>query len=138
MIKVWFDGSCMPNPGGVIGYGAIIKRHEEIIYEISKRANISPEKSTNNVAEYCACIASMKYLIHHNLQANEVYMFGDSQLVIKQMRQEWQIGDGKYAEYADMAQQLLPKFSNITFEWIPREKNTGADLLARRGSGFFR
>jgi ribonuclease HI len=135
MIKVFFDGSCIPNPGGIISYGAVIKQHEKIIYEISKRFNIPSIDSTNNVAEYCACIASLKYLIHKSLNTHEIYAFGDSKLVINQMSGQWEIGEGKYAKYADMAKELLFQFPNIHFEWIPRELNHHADSLARKAYG---
>lgn len=132
MIKVFFDGSCEPNPGGIVKYGALIIRHEETIYEISKRANIDPAVTTNNVAEYCALIAAMKYLISQNLQNEEIYFFGDSKLVINQMLRDWTIGDGKYAKYAWIAADLSLSFPNAFFEWIPREQNTRADSLSRK------
>lgn len=51
MIKVFFDGSCFPNPGGIITYGAVIFKNEKIIYEISKKLNTSNDFSTNNSAD---------------------------------------------------------------------------------------
>jgi ribonuclease HI len=135
MIKVFFDGSCIPNPGGVISYGAVIKQHEKIIYEISKKINIPSINSTNNVAEYCACIAALKYLIFKSLNTYEIYVFGDSKLVINQMAGIWEIGEGKYTKYADIAKDLLFQFSNIHFEWISRERNHHADSLARKAYG---
>lgn len=138
MIKVFFDGGCFPNPGGVVTYGAVIKRHEEIIYEISKKANISPDISTNNVAEYCAVIASMKYLLYIGAQKEEIYFFGDSKLVINQLSHKWEIGDGKYTPYAMQALMLATRFTDKYFEWIPRKENSYADQLARNASGLFR
>lgn len=139
MIKVYFDGSCTPNPGGVISYGAVIIRHEEIIYEISKKVNIPEKYSSNNTAEYCGCIAAMKYLVAKDYNHEEIYFFGDSALVINQLLGKWEIKEGRYTEYAEIARDIANNhFSNLMFEWIPREQNTKADLLARKASGIFR
>ncbi len=135
MIKVYFDGACTPNPGGIISYGAVIIRHEEVIYEISQKGKIHPEKATNNVAEYCSLIAAMKYLIFKDLQFEEIYFFGDSLLVINQMKGLWEIKDGKYKGYAEISRDIARHFSDAHFEWIPRERNERADLLSRRALG---
>jgi len=132
MIKVFFDGSCEPNPRGIVRYGAVIYKHDEIIKEIAVKANFKTEDNTNNVAEYCGLIASLKYLMSENLQQEEIYIFGDSKLVITQMSGTANINGGKYVQFADMAFMLLQNFSNTIFEWIPKERNTHADALSRQ------
>lgn len=132
MIKVYFDGSCEPNPGGIVRYGAIIEQHDKILYEISKKVNLDPSITSNNVAEYCGLIASMKWLIHHQYTDKEIYFFGDSKLVINQMLGLWNLNDGKYIKFAEQARNLFLSFKDIHFEWIPKEQNSRADLLSRR------
>jgi ribonuclease HI len=131
MIEVYFDGSCEPNPGGLVQYGVVVFDNSHLSKEIAKRANVQESKRTNNVAEYCGCIAAMKYLLHQKLEREEIIMRGDSKLVIHQMDGTWQIKEGAYVEYAKFARNLLPFFTNIKFEWVPRDRNTIADGLAR-------
>jgi len=133
MIKVFFDGSCEPvNPGGDIRYGAVIFKHEEIIYEIAKKINLPTEERTNNVAEYCGLISAINYLLFHKLENEEIYIFGDSKLVIMQSSGLWNANGGAYMEYYSQAQNKIKKFTNLNFEWISKEKNKHADKLSRQ------
>ncbi len=138
MITAYFDGACVPNADfGRIAYGAVIKRDEEIIHETSQRYNrygiITNNIASNNIAEYCGCIAVLSYLLHENLYAEETYIFGDSKLVIMQMRGDWKASDGKYLPFYNRAITYLKSFhSPPFFEWIPRERNVYADALAKR------
>jgi ribonuclease HI len=123
-ITVFFDGSCEPNPSYKLSYGGLILDHDgKMIYQISKR--IEPGiLVTNNTAEYCGIIACLQYLIHVGYQNKQILCLGDSQLVIKQLNGEWSINyDKPYGRFAKRASVLKEKFSEIHFEWIPRENN---------------
>lgn len=135
MIEVYFDGACTPNPNGIVSYGAVIIQDKKLLYTISQKANISSDKTSNNVAEYCGCIAALKYLLSRNLEKEKVIFYGDSKLVIEQMTGKWQVGDGLYVEYAIRARFDAHLFKDISFVWIPREQNTEADLLSRKAYG---
>jgi len=134
VIKAYFDGACEPNrDGGIMAYGGVIYRHEEIIHEISHLYKRQDNIASNNIAEYCGAIAVLRYLLHHHLDDQETYIFGDSKLVIHQLAGDWQINNGKYTAYASHALMLLNKFRQPPyFEWIPKERNTEADLLSRK------
>lgn len=133
---IYFDGACEPtNPGGNMGYGFLI--YQEGVYILSN--SFFEEKSknnTNNVAEYKACYEALQSLKEHTEQNNiddfEVNVFGDSMLVIKQMRGEWGINSGAYKYFALRTKELKESFKNISFNWIPREKNTDADEMSKR------
>ena len=138
MIEVNFDGACEPNPYGRIGYGAIITKDANPVYEISKEYKCSPGiKTTNNMAEYCAAYASLKYLIHKDWQHLPITMRGDSTLVINQLSGKWQIGKGAYVDLAYKTQELLPLFTNIEFSWVYRSFNDIADKLSRKAIGIY-
>ena len=138
MIEVYFDGACEPNPYGRIGYGAIIYKDTKQIYEISQEYKYAEGiKSTNNMAEYCAIYAALKYLIHKKLNKYPVIARGDSQLVIKQLSGEWQIGKGEYILIAEKAKDLLKNFKQIEFAWLPRSFNNRADQLSRKAIGIY-
>ena len=137
MIKAYFDGACEPNgDGGKMAYGGVIYRHEKKIHEISYLYNRKDNIASNNIAEYCGLIAVFKYLLQKHWQKEEIYIFGDSKMVINQMKGEWTTRHGKYLPYYEIAIKLLNEFSRFPhFEWIPKERNTEADLLSRRHYG---
>lgn len=128
-----FDGACEPvNPGGNMGFGTLIVDlgSGETIYEGSGFSPASPLNS-NNVAEYLALIQGFEWLIENGLQNSKIKVLGDSQLVIKQMSGEWPAKKGLYVPHYQRAIKLRIKFPNITFNWIPRNENAGADKLSK-------
>lgn len=134
MIKAYFDGCCEPNrDGGKMGYGGIIYRHEEVIHTISYPFVSANGEASNNIAEYCGVIAVFRFLIAHELTQEETYIFGDSKMVIEQLKGNWAMNNGKYLPYAERAVQLLLDFKQSPhLEWIPKERNGEADALSRK------
>lgn len=131
-IICYFDGSCAPyNPGGRAGYGYIIY-NKEIELHRGHGTQEAPQGylTSNNLAEYAGMKAVLSYLINYNLNNLKIIVYGDSKLVIQQMRGNWRIKRGSYVEVARQCQSLLRLFKNITFKWIPREENTIADSLS--------
>lgn len=130
-IEIWFDGCCEPtNPGGHAGYGAIVMRGSDVLWQFS--GYIPPAETTsNNVGEYSAFIAALEWLKVQGLNRQPVLFRGDSMLVIKQMFGRWQIRHGYYVPFAHKAKKMLEEFPNTTGEWIPREQNSLADALSK-------
>jgi len=133
----YFDGACEPvNPCGNMGIGAYVvsKLTGEELFSHSGYFP-SNEDNSNNVAEYLALIKILEFLIGKNLhreKKNNIVIYGDSMLVIKQMRGRWGIKAGRYVPHAEKALGLLSKFkSRPYFDWIPRDKNTIADDLSK-------
>ena len=119
------DGGSRGNPGPA-GYGAVVSdaRTGEVL---ARRAGFIGT-ATNNVAEYNGLINGLKAAKEVNPQA-KVRVRMDSQLVVNQMLGEWKIKDPNLAILADFARAAMPA-SQVTYEWIPRERNTQADALA--------
>lgn len=135
MIKAYFDGACEPNEdGGTMCYGAIIYHHDKKIHEISHLYKSGDNIASNNIAEYCGCISVLRYLISREFINHEVYIFGDSKMVIEQMRGAWGANQGKYIRYYEIATLLIAnRFERVPdFQWIPKERNIEADRLSRR------
>ena len=129
MITIHFDGSCSPtNPGFTGGIGAVINLNGEK-RTISKQVKSSFIIS-NNVTEYMALVAALELLLAKGLEQEQVQVYGDSALVIHQMQGLMNIGKGFYVEQALKCRKLVGKFKNIKFQWIPREMNAEADMLA--------
>ncbi|XP_020209089.1 uncharacterized protein LOC109794032 [Cajanus cajan] len=107
---------------------------------------ISPEKQytpitarlcfycTNNIAEYEACTLGIQAAIEAKAKILEVY--GDSALVIHQLKEEWETRDTKLIPYQAYIKELIRQFEKITFNEIPREDNQLADALATLSSLF--
>ncbi|XP_040945828.1 uncharacterized protein [Gossypium hirsutum] len=70
--------------------------------------------------------------IEWKIKTLEVY--GDSALVIYQLRREWETKDPKLICYRRLVFGLIEEFDNITFCYLPREENRMADALATLAS----
>jgi ribonuclease HI len=134
IVSVWFDGACEPkNPNGNMGIGAFV-RCGKVTHEYSEAIMLGEKgwkETSNNVAEYLALKAGLEICINEELTKN-VQVFGDSKLVIQQMKGEWGIKGGLYVPTALICKRLLEHFEQITFTWIPREENQLADDLSKK------
>jgi ribonuclease HI len=133
---VYFDGGCQPqNPGGIATYGYWLydPDNKKKLYEhygVCEESNT--EHATNNIAEYAACMGAIA-CAHRSGKVKRILVRGDSQLIIKQLLGEWRCKNEKLKKYYNtITVKLLPTFDNVVFQWIPREKNTYADLLSNR------
>ncbi|XP_038679448.1 uncharacterized protein LOC119980725 [Tripterygium wilfordii] len=89
---------------------------------------------TNNVSEYEACAMGIQAAIDVGIKKLQVY--GDSQLVIRQMCDEWETGDAKLVPYYQHIKELIKFFDCVEFDHIPREENQMADALATLAAMF--
>lgn len=134
-ITLNFDGSCEPvNPGGNMGFGFLVKQgsvslHAEHGFEPASAAN------SNNVAEYMALNAGLKWLIDNDFEHDIIEVLGDSMLVIRQMSGEWRAKNGMYLNQYKRGVELRDQFTNISFRWIRRDENSEADQLSRSDVG---
>jgi ribonuclease HI len=87
---------------------------------------------TNNMAEYEACIMGLEAAIDLKIKILEVY--GDSALVIYQVKGEWETRHPKLIPYRAHVVELMKHFDEITFHHIAREENQVADALATLSS----
>jgi ribonuclease HI len=125
-----FDGASRPNPGpsgaGWVLYDA----------KMDKRASgykYLGAPHTNNVAEYSAAIAGLKYVLSTPIKPKNVWIQGDSSLVIGQVFKGWKCNMPHLRVLLNEARSLIDKLKPTTtcfWEHIPREDNTEADLLS--------
>ena len=129
MITVFFDGLCYPkNPGGVAACGYLVYRDGEPIHR-GFLAVGEGKDMTNNVAEYEGLRAAAMWLQDNEID-EKILIKGDSQLVMKQMKGDWQVTSATSKKYAPEIKQLL-EGKDVTFQWVPREENEEADELSR-------
>ncbi|KAK5785485.1 hypothetical protein PVK06_040076 [Gossypium arboreum] len=84
------------------------------------------------MAEYEACIMGIRVAIERKIKVLEVY--GDSALVIYQLKGEWETRDPKLIDYRKLVLELVKEFDDITFCYLPRDENQIADALATLAS----
>ncbi|MDI6903812.1 MAG: ribonuclease HI [Methanocellales archaeon] len=129
MITIYFDGLCEPvNPNGIAAYGYVIYQNGKII---KKGCRVIGEGKgmTNNVAEYSGLKRALEWLSEQDID-DEITIKGDSTLAINQMTGVWQIRSETSRRFVPQIRTLL-KGKKVSFVWIPREKNSEADMLSR-------
>ncbi|XP_012468640.1 uncharacterized protein LOC105786683 [Gossypium raimondii] len=80
------------------------------------------------MTEYEACIMSIRTTIECKIKVLEVY--GDSALVIYQLRGKWKVRDPKLIDYRKLVLELIKEFDDITFYYLLRDENQMVDALA--------
>jgi broad specificity phosphatase PhoE/ribonuclease HI len=126
-VVVEADGGARGNPGPA-GWGAVVR--ETATGEILLERYGSLGVTTNNVAEYLGLISGLRAA--YELGATHVDVRMDSKLVIEQMSGRWQIKNPGLRPLAAEAAALVGRFAEVTFEWVPRDRNKAADALANR------
>ncbi|MBV1848729.1 bifunctional RNase H/acid phosphatase [Catellatospora tritici] len=124
-VVVEADGGARGNPGPA-GYGAVVRdaASGQVLAERAAAIGVA----TNNVAEYRGLIAGLEAAAELGATLVEVRM--DSKLVVEQMSGRWQIKHQGLRPLAAQAAALVRKFDQVTYGWIPRERNRAADALA--------
>lgn len=120
---VYFDGGARGNPGPA-GIGWVIVTSEGIVAEGSERIG----RATNNQAEYEALVAALEAARDYGY--DEVHVRGDSELIVKQVRGEYDANDPTLREKRATVHELLSAFDAWTLEHVPRAVNERADDLA--------
>ena len=127
MFTLMFDGGSSGNPG-LSGAGAVI--YEDNV-EIWAGAFYVGSNETNNTAEYHGVIFGLEEAIRRNISNIDVY--GDSELIIKQILGKYKVKAKHLTALYDRVMVLVGYFDTITFNHIPRNKNTRADELSNIG-----
>lgn len=129
---VFTDGACRPNPGDMaIGVSILClidcypPLDPEEIHTISKLLG----HGTNNVAEYSALVEAAKWLKGNVKAGSQVVIHMDSELAVKQMRNEYHIGNEALRTLYAHANFLLEEFK-WEIKHVKRESNSRADELA--------
>lgn len=125
MIKIFTDGGARGNPGPA-GIGVHIeKENGETLFDLGQKIG----ETTNNVAEYSAVIAGLKWLVDNSIK-EDVNFYLDSELLCRQINGIYRV---KNPNLMKLMIEVRKKESQIEAELkyhhIPREKNKKADFL---------
>ncbi len=111
---VYTDGGSRGNPGpsaiGVIicdEEGMILLRHSEYIGE-----------ATNNKAEYTALVRALE--LATKLSSGRVHCYLDSELVVKQMNQEYRVKNPHLKSLYLRTRDLEGRFIEVVYSRLPR------------------
>lgn len=117
------DGGSRGNPGpSALGVyitdesGAVVKEHGRFL-----------GTQTNNYAEYMAIIDALRHA--KELGADEVDMFMDSELAVKQLNGEYRVKNPGLAPLFLEVHNLKLGFKKVRFTHVRRERNKDADRL---------
>ena len=113
-LEVYTDGASRGNPGPA-AYGFIIVKNNEILFEESKTMGTT----TNNTAEYYAIISALKKA--QEFATESVIVYSDSELVIKQINNQYRITKPHLAQLRAELATVQKKFRDIRFRNVPRE-----------------
>jgi ribonuclease HI len=125
---LFFDGSSCGKGGGV-GILLISPRGEMFEFAIPIQPTI-----TNNQAGYEALVKGLQYL--KEAKAISVEIYGDSELVIKQLNGHYECRNDILKNYYEECKEILKSYQLVLLQHIHREHNEEADRLAQIASGY--
>lgn len=131
--KINFDGACKGNPGPMgIGLTIFDLDKNKYVLKLGKKIN----EGTNNLAELSACYVALKFAIKLNYSNIEVN--GDSKFIINSINKNWKIKATNLIKLFSKIRIILSEHinKNISFKWIPREKNVEADYYSNNEEMF--
>lgn len=121
-----FDGGAEPNPGK--GYGSYHIKTRSDRERLESRIQFG-DPITNNQAEYMALLYGLKDVIRTIEKAGKspdkytVDIWGDSSLVVKQLRGEWQVKDAKMRPLFEETGLALRRFKRFKLNWHDRSNS---------------
>ncbi|WKA13007.1 hypothetical protein VitviT2T_030344 [Vitis vinifera] len=128
--RMHFDGAANHS-----GYGIgvlLISPHGDHIPISVRLAFSDRHPATNIIVEYEACILGLETALELGIRQMEV--FGDSNLVLRQIQGEWKTRDAKLRPYHAYLELLVARFEDLRYTHLPRVQNQFADALATLAS----
>jgi ribonuclease HI len=118
------DGVSRGNPGRA-AIGAVIRDERGgLVASISQ----SIGKATNNQAEYRAIIDALEEAL--SLDADEVELNSDSELVVKQVKEQYRVRKKTLRPLYQRVKQLQISLKGFRIKHVPRQQNREADKVA--------
>src|SRR5436853_3834039 len=124
---MYFDGASRTNPHGepVAEVGVVFTLHQN---HVIPRAFSLTKPCNNNVAEYNPLLIGRQ--MAHQLGVKNLQAYGDSELVVNQLRGEYEVRSNDLIPYFNSALKMAEQFEGFYIGHVPRLSNTHADALA--------
>ena len=129
MLTVHIDGSSKGNPGPS-GIGIIIFRNNFLILNYGEFIG----SHTNLLSEYLALKRALQFAL---LIDTEIKIYTDSMTIVQLQKSKVRIRKKELKILFREINNLEKKFKKITYNYIPREKNTVADLYAKKAIDYY-
>ncbi|XP_022150862.1 uncharacterized protein LOC111018909 [Momordica charantia] len=100
-------------------------------FEYALRFNF---RTSNNKAGYEALLAGLR--VAKGLGASHIKVFSDSQLIVNQIKEEYQAKDPRMEKYLSKVRSHLAQFGTYEVSQVPRSENSNADVLAKLASAY--
>ncbi|CAJ2662241.1 unnamed protein product [Trifolium pratense] len=123
---IFVDGASSATGAGA---GIILENENGLLIEVSLALSFP---TSNNQAEYEAFLAGLR--LAEDLQAKEIKIYTDSQLVASQVLGEYQTKNDNLSEYLVLVKEKITKFNSVEILHVPREHNKRADILSKLAS----
>jgi ribonuclease HI len=128
-LKLYFDGSCTKNPGGISGFSWRLLDENNVELAEDHGEVCRGPSATNNIGEWHAVMAGLKYL-EKQKWSGDLQILGDSQLVICQLTGEYRVKKETLLPYHQESKRILKNMVWLA-TWIPREKNEECDKRSK-------
>jgi len=129
-LKIFFDGG-FDIQSLVSGIGVCIYYSQNGKQFRKRYNNRLTDLSNNNEAEYAALENAISILEEMAIKGQEVMIYGDSQVVIKQLNGEWPCYEEQFEKYADRISSSLKALKlSVQYVLLNRNENKEADMLA--------
>ncbi|XP_043725697.1 uncharacterized protein LOC122672260 [Telopea speciosissima] len=92
-------------------------------------------QTTNNGAEYITLIAGLN--LAKSLMVRNITVHSDSQLVVNQVKGEYEAKEPRMTQYMSKVRNLITEFINFQIQQVPRAQNASADTLSRLATSEF-
>jgi len=136
MIIIICDGSSRGNPGpasiGVIVWDRSNHRHSQAItphFAIHENIGIA----TNIEAEWHALLHAIRFACERYPINEEIYIYSDCQVVVKQANQEWKTKGEKVNQLFKQFKVFKDIMKRTQINWLPRQLVYLADKEAQKG-----
>jgi ribonuclease HI len=117
------DGGARGNPGPAAIAAVVQDGDGEVLQERGERIG----RATNNVAEYKALLLGIEMAAE--LNADELELVGDSELIVRQVKGEYKVKDATMRELHTQVKVALQGFDSWSIRHVRREHNAEADRL---------
>ncbi|MCI01817.1 putative protein NYNRIN-like, partial [Trifolium medium] len=111
------------------GAGIILENENGILIEVSLALSFL---TSNNQAEYKAFLAGLR--LAEDMQAKEIKIYTDSQLVASHVLREYQTKNDNLSEYLTLVKEKITKFDLAEVQHVPRGHNKRADIVSKLAS----
>jgi ribonuclease HI len=125
-LVVHVDGGSRGNPGPAAVGVVIATPDGDVVHAVGETIGTA----TNNTAEYRALLRGIELAREHG--ADELEIYGDSELVVKQVRGEYKVKDAGLKPLHAQARAALGEVGEWSFDHVRRDDNAHADELVNQ------